>query len=194
MDPHGSLPRATSSPRASSPSAEPGHNVAPVAVADQWVGDVRRLVARGTRRLVLQPCDREEIIADAVVRVHDALSRKRPGRGRELRAILAMNAKWAIDDFCREISRRADHETLTEPLSIPDTPVPAAQACIERRAWLEEVLETLNERERAVVIEHDLLDYDCREIAARHRMRHDAARKAYSRAAQKVRMALKTAA
>ncbi len=80
-----------------------------------WLEDLRRLVAFASRRLRLQSFDREEIMEEAALRVQEALRRNTPSCESELRAILVMNVRRAIEDFCRAAMRRATHERLTEP-------------------------------------------------------------------------------
>lgn len=191
---------ATANPRGHGRQASPAiaqHTLRSICASDSagWAEDVRRLVACGSRHLRLQRCDREEIIENAILRVQVALSHKTPASDQEMRAILAMNARWAVDDFCREISRRTGRETLTEPLGMPDspTPAPAPHATVEQRAAIQALLAPLNRRERVLIIERALLELDSHEIADRHHMRHAAARQAFSRAARKVREALQPA-
>ena len=155
-----------------------------------WLEDLRRLVAFASRRLRLQSFDREEIMEEAALRVQEALRRNTPSCESELRAILVMNVRRAIEDFCRAAMRRATHERLTAPAQMPQPPAPSAAVPLEEREAIGALLEPLSGRVRAVILERALLELDCREIAARHDMRHDAARKALSRAAGKVREAV----
>lgn len=154
------------------------------------IEDLRVLVAAGTRHLSLQRSDREEIVGNAMLRVQSVLSRKTPAGERELRVLLAMNARWAIDDFCRELARRTGRETLTAPLNIPQTPAETVELAAERREALGRLMAPLSRRERAIVIERALLDFDTRETAACHALSPEAARAAYSRAARRLRQAV----
>lgn len=147
---------------------------------------VRRLVAARTARMPVQPCDREEIVSDAMVRL--VCARERRGE-RDLPKIAPQNVEWAIADF-REASRRnAERERPTAPEEIPETAVEGAEAALERADAIREMLDPLSELEREMIVERYVQDLDAAEVAARHGMTVAAVKMACSRATCKVREA-----
>jgi RNA polymerase sigma factor (sigma-70 family) len=160
------------------------------------VPDARRMVSAWARQtgLRLQPCDREEIVDEALLRCAGALSHKSEVDEEEMTAVRTMNTRWALIDFIRAAARRGEREQLTAPEKITAMADTAAEldedpvsAPLEQADAVTRLLGPLNERERELMLERYVLDLDVTEVAARHHMGVSAVKTTCFRAVRKAR-------
>jgi RNA polymerase sigma-70 factor (ECF subfamily) len=135
---------------------------------EQLLDDLRPLAFRVAYRMLGSVSEAEDIVQEALLRVHQALD-----RGDELVSpqafVTTVATRLAIDELRSARARRELYvgEWLPEPILTEDAGDPARQAEIADSVSMAMllVLESLTPEERAAFLLHDAFDYPYRDIA-----------------------------
>jgi RNA polymerase sigma-70 factor (ECF subfamily) len=135
---------------------------------EQLLDELRPLAFRVAYRMLGSVSEAEDIVQEALLRVHQALD-----RGEQLASpqafVTTVATRLAIDELRSARARRELYvgEWLPEPIVTDDPDDPARQAEVADSISMAmlRVLESLSPEERAAFLLHDAFDYPYREIA-----------------------------
>jgi RNA polymerase sigma-70 factor (TIGR02957 family) len=152
---------------------------------EQLLDELRPLAFRVAYRMLGSVSEAEDIVQEALLRVHQALD-----GGERLASpqafVTTVATRLAIDELRSARARRELYvgEWLPEPIVTADTADPSRQAEIADSISMAMllVLESLSPEERAAFLLHDAFDYSYREIAPIIGKNEDNARQLASRA------------
>jgi RNA polymerase sigma-70 factor (ECF subfamily) len=152
---------------------------------EQLLDELRPLAFRVAYRMLGSVSEAEDIVQEALLRVHQALD-----GGEQLASpqafVTTVTTRLAIDELRSARARRELYvgEWLPEPIVTGDPDNPARQAEIADSISMAMllVLESLSPEERAAFLLHDAFDYSYREIAPIIGKNEDNARQLASRA------------